>query len=80
VVKAACVMHNYLRRNSTIITENEEDEVIENFPTDQLLPLSRNPSRCVKKAFLVRQKFTEYFNSIDGSVNWQDERIAQGQY
>ncbi|XP_046682941.1 protein ANTAGONIST OF LIKE HETEROCHROMATIN PROTEIN 1-like [Homalodisca vitripennis] len=79
VVKAACVMHNYLRRNASVNCENEEDEDIESLPTEQLIPVRRNQTRCVQAAFAIRKKFTQYFNS-GGSVSWQEERVSQGQF
>jgi hypothetical protein len=67
-VKAACVLHNYLR--NTGIVSNYVDVTIEEMPQNQLLPLNQNNSRSASSAFLVRQKFTDYFNMV-GSVPWQ---------
>lgn len=79
VVKSACVMHNYLRRNASINCENEEDEEIDSLPTEQLIPVARNQTRSIQAAFSIRNIFTEYFNSV-GTVAWQNERVNQGQY
>lgn len=79
VVKAACALHNYLRRNASVSCENEEDEEIESLPTEQLIPVTRNQTRCAHAAFAIRKKFTQYFNS-GGSVSWQEKRVSQGQF
>lgn len=79
VVKAACVLHNYLRRNAVISGDNEQKGFDERPPTRQLFPMAGNRSRSVQAAFSVRQKFTEYFNSV-GSVPWQDESVSRGHY
>jgi len=48
-------------------------------PDNQLLPLSYNNSRSGSSAFLVRKKFTDYFNTI-GSVPWQKDSVFRGKY
>lgn len=55
VVKAACVLHNYLRYE-TIISNNITDEIDE-MPDNQLLPLAINNCRTGSNAFFVRQKY-----------------------
>ncbi|XP_046684544.1 uncharacterized protein LOC124370299 [Homalodisca vitripennis] len=78
VVKAACLLHNYLRRNAAVNVDSE-DVSTGQLPKEQLVPVSRNRARSVQAAFAVRQKYTAYFNSV-GSVEWQDERVSEGQY
>lgn len=76
VVKASCVLHNYLRKYSVAHSEVEE---IEDMPEDQLLPLHPSNARSTQKAFEIRQKFTNYFNTA-GAVPWQRESVARGKY
>lgn len=79
VVKAACVLHNYLRRNAVVAGDNEQHGPTQNLPRNQLLNISGNRTRSVQVAISVRQKFTDYFNSV-GSVPWQEESVSQGHY
>lgn len=76
VVKAACVLHNYLRKHS--LRQNEEEDN-EDMPQDQLLPLESNNSRSTQKAFEIRENFKNYFNSA-GAIPWQRESVARGKY
>jgi hypothetical protein len=77
VIKAACVLHNYLRHN-TLPEDNVDNDIVE-MPENQLLPLTHNKSRSASSAFVVRQKFTDYFNTV-GSVPWQADKISRGNY
>lgn len=78
IVKAACVLHNYLR-NKTISCNITDSAFDEEKPQDQLIPLKPNNTRHAMRAFLVRQKFTEYFNK-GGRVAWQAHSISRGKY
>ncbi|XP_045467036.1 uncharacterized protein LOC123675638 [Harmonia axyridis] len=75
IVKAACVLHNYLRRNSTVTSDIGQNESNENLSSEQLVQIQRNLSRSLNAAFSVRKIFTEYFNSV-GSVPWQEESVS----
>lgn len=75
-VKAACVLHNYLRHYSV---PQSEDDGKEDMPQDQLRPLQSTNTRSAQKAFAIRQNFTNYFNSV-GAVPWQRESVARGKY
>lgn len=51
IVKAACLLHNYLR-NETITLNNMQGDNDENeIPKNQLLPLVNSNSRSVSNAF-----------------------------
>jgi len=77
VIKAACVLHNNLRNEITISNNVQgESDII---PDNQLLPLGNNNSRSGSSAFLVRKKFTDYFNT-EGSVPWQNDSVFRGKY
>nr|CAH7765161.1 unnamed protein product [Callosobruchus chinensis] len=77
VVKAACVLHNYLLINSPML-EPVTEEIIP-IPQHQLQRVRANNNRSAREAFAVRQKFTDYFNS-SGMVPWQRDRVLRGQY
>lgn len=76
VVKAACVLHNYLRHHPLALSDDCNDEEM---PQDQLLPLRTNNARSKQKSFTIRQNFTHYFNNV-GSVPWQGKSVANGKY
>lgn len=85
VAAAACILHNYLRTEKIAgVTEgnegNEEDDEIDILSEDQLLPLNATRIRYTRQAFMVRQRFTEYFNSSVGSVDWQRKAVNRGQF
>ncbi|GLG96943.1 uncharacterized protein GBIM_03812 [Gryllus bimaculatus] len=61
VIKAACVLHNYLRIS---VAEMSEEMNEEKMPKDQLRPLLQsNFTRSSQKALTIRQNFTTYFNT-----------------
>jgi len=74
VIKVACVLHNYLRNEITISNNVQGESDI--MPDNQLLPLCNNNSRSGSSAFLVRKKFTDYFNTV-GSVPWQKDSVLE---
>ena len=74
VLKAGCVLHNYLRNNQ--IFESSVDDDIEEMPENQLLPCTHTNSRSASSAFVVRQKCTDYCNTV-GSVPWG---VSSGKY
>lgn len=76
VVKAACVLHNYLRNYPLIQTEHDTEEIM---PQNQLRPLRTNITRSGQKAFAIRHNFTTYFSNV-GSVPWQEESVNRGKY
>jgi hypothetical protein len=66
------VLHNYLRNNQMF-------ENIEVMSENQLLPCTHTNSRSASSASVVRQKFTDYFNTV-GSVLWQADGVSRGKY
>lgn len=66
IVKAACVLYNYLR--SSVIVANENLDDIERLPKNQLLPIRR-----------VREQFTNYFDNW-GAVPWQHQTVMLENY
>lgn len=78
IVMASCVLHNYLR-TKTVAQNTEEDlEILPNI--QQLVPLARSRGRTSKKAFEIRDQFTDYFNSVEGRVTWQKHSVQNGAY
>lgn len=63
VIKAACVLHNYLSEDNEIQTENSMNSV--------LRPLRRGGNSPSITAYQIREEFSNYFNG-SGSVPWQN--------
>ena len=72
-VMAGCVLHSYLRYNQ--IVESSVDNDIEEMPENQLLACTHTNSRSASSAFVVRQKFTDYFSTV-GSIPWQADSVS----
>ncbi|KAM4031898.1 uncharacterized protein ACNLHF_019279 [Anomaloglossus baeobatrachus] len=64
VIKACCVLHNYVREYSS--QQGEETQQAELHPVSNMV-LGR-PSN---SGVLVRESFTDYFMSPEGAVHWQ---------
>ncbi|XP_071960801.1 uncharacterized protein [Antedon mediterranea] len=73
VVKATCVLHNYMRKTQTGSAAFQIHS--EEFPTlpeaGALQNLQATGNRASIDALVVRDKFKEYFNSEQGQVPWQ---------
>ena len=90
IVKAACVLHNFLRRRDGESSETRhltEDaahdrhdgsavEIGGSGLTDVMRLGSNNAAR---QAFQMRERFADYFISPEGSVPWQDNVVNRGQ-
>nr|XP_022907220.1 protein ANTAGONIST OF LIKE HETEROCHROMATIN PROTEIN 1-like [Onthophagus taurus] len=77
VVKAACVLYNYLRSSVQITNDNVDDIV--RLPNNQLLSVRASNVRNTSKTFRVREQFTEYFNNW-GAVPRQHQTLMLGNY
>lgn len=77
MVKASCVLHNYLITEA-LMTGNQE--ILDPTPIADINGMScvRHiaPQRTTQEAMDVRKRFTEFFNSTNGSVSWQNEAIG----
>ena len=79
IVKATCVLHNYLREHSTLaatyanLNPNHIPYLGTNGAIIRLEAL--NGYRSAKEARIIRNKFKQYFNSPEGAVTWQDNRV-----
>lgn len=73
IILVTCIFHNYLRNNRMSLIENNSHGEL-----DQTTILNDLPSIGINAqtaAFNVREKFTNYFNSNEGSIPWQYECI-----
>ena len=77
VTKAACVLHNYLRGCKEACSNLDGTDA--EMSTNQLLSLRNSNIRSTSNAFLIRQKFTQYFNT-EGQVPWQKSSVLQGKF
>ena len=81
LIKATCVLHNYLRRNEKIYEEEVRDIPAEDFsdPIHQFVDLRRTKSRSSRLAYNIREEFKNYFVNKD-VLPWQEEAIRRGKY
>ncbi|KAJ8351988.1 hypothetical protein SKAU_G00234640 [Synaphobranchus kaupii] len=72
VVKATCILHNFLRWDY----DGEDVPRTTTVPTDSQGAVQRIPrvgsNNASREAAAVRETFTSYFSSPDGRVPWQD--------
>lgn len=82
IVLATIVLHNYLRTEilSNGNTQEEDDEIVDNFNKTYFVPLAQNRNRSSTEAFSIREKFTDCFNSVEGSVEWQRRAVERGKF
>jgi hypothetical protein len=73
-IKAACVLHNYIQMTSSNRGYGIEMSS-QQFTDQQLRETTGLGCRSSTGAVSVRQKFTEYFNSPEGSCIWQDSSL-----
>ncbi|KAJ8935661.1 hypothetical protein NQ314_012710 [Rhamnusium bicolor] len=79
IVKATCVLHNFLSRKHNITEDDDENDQHNSFDT-QLISLAANRTRSANEAFLIRENFKKYFNSQLGSVSWQQSAVQRGHF
>lgn len=73
VILATCLLHNFIKkydRHTYTYNQNTEDEV--DGQSCLLDDLPRQGGNATRDAFLVREKFKDYFNSATGGVSWQE--------
>lgn len=78
VIKATCVLHNYLRPR--VVSEAYQEERFddgEGSAALQDLPTSR-ANRSSDDAFHIRDTFKKYFVSPAGELQWQYDRVNRG--
>lgn len=74
IVKAACVLHNYVRHNKLQNSRQEIVTVQSEFPYNCSSNGSEQSPADLENAFFVREYFKEYFNYV-GTVSWQNNRV-----
>ena len=77
IVKAACVLHNYMQIDSTpaqITALCHEAEATE---SNSLIPLQARGNRAAGDAIAIRNKFKEYF-VVDAPLDWQTDHVQRG--
>ncbi|XP_055030232.2 uncharacterized protein [Misgurnus anguillicaudatus] len=79
VVKAACVLYNYLGPSE----QNSADQLLEEVSSDFrdiIVPLqrSRQGNHASREARNLRDTYKMYFNSPAGQVDWQYEHVHNG--
>ena len=84
IVKAAVVLHNFLRRECAtyatpqsiaddgVVTHSEGQNAT---PSQQMAPLTGYKGRPGGEGRVIRQQFMEYFNSEEGCLPWQNQVI-----
>lgn len=77
IVKATCALHNFMRSKTMAgVVAGEEDDadvsLVESGALEDLEPTNR---RAKTAAYEIRDKFSDYFNSTNGSVPWQCQRV-----
>ncbi|XP_072171433.1 uncharacterized protein [Diadema setosum] len=73
VVKATCVLHNFIRRSALKDERRTHTETDTNDarPCHSLQNIQSTGNHASKDALAIREKFTEYFSSPAGAVSWQ---------
>lgn len=83
VIKATCVLHNFLQQNTTGIpgmdaVSSDESENPGSGMFQELRNQGRRHNNATIEAFSVREKFKEYFLSPTGQVEWQRNVVRRG--
>ena len=77
VIKATCVLHNFLQANSTPSQVTELMQEAENDDLAGLANIRRSGSRPSEAAVSVRNNFTNLF-AQDNAVPWQTDYVQRG--
>ncbi|PNF36798.1 hypothetical protein B7P43_G09637, partial [Cryptotermes secundus] len=73
IVKAICVLHNFILTHEPFQTENNDDNLITQLG-DTLRPHTPTQCRSSERAKNIRETFCDFFNGT-GSVPWQNNYI-----
>ena len=80
IIKAACVLHNFLTEDKEVDRMYAESDPTREYLDDDRVAVLYLPHlngyRTSDEAKGVREIFTSYFNSPQGRVSWQDDRIT----
>lgn len=78
LIMTACCLHNMLR--DSFLEDNNillQEANLHDIPTKNLIPIRATGGFANAEGFDVRDKFTHYFNSQEGSLSWQEKRVNQ---
>jgi hypothetical protein len=68
---ATCILHNYLRDQDIGLSDMGSSANVQS----NLTKILNQGGSTHQSAFEVRDKFKQFFNSLSGSVPWQNERL-----
>ncbi|GLV40057.1 hypothetical protein CBL_02942 [Carabus blaptoides fortunei] len=77
LIMTACCLHNMLR--DSFLKDNNlflQEANMHDIPTKNMIPIRATDGFSNAEGFDVRDKFTHYFNSQEGSLSWQEKRKA----
>lgn len=76
IVLAACILHNFIRKhegyNVPELTDSTDDAALKKRSRLQNFPRRRGGEN--REAFNLREQFKQFFNSPEGTVEWQERR------
>ena len=68
---ATCILHNYLRDQGVGLSDMGSSANVRS----NLIKIPNQGGSADQSALEVRDKFKQFFNSLSGSVPWQNERV-----
>jgi hypothetical protein len=71
IIFATCILHNYPRDQGVGLSDMESSANVRS----TLIKIPNQGGSAHQRAFEVRDKFKQFFNSPPGSVPWQNERV-----
>jgi hypothetical protein len=71
IIFATCIFHNYLRDQGVCLSDMGSSATVRS----NLTKIPNQGGSAHQSAFEVREKFKQFFNSLSGSVSWQNERV-----
>lgn len=79
IITVTCCLHNmlrddYLQKRHVHETYNQEMKM----PLNNMFPITRAGGFANVEGFQIRDQFKEYFNSPQGSVEWQAKWVQRG--
>jgi hypothetical protein len=76
IIRAGCVLHNFIRRRDGVNFDVEEDDDVQS--AEQLLPdVDYVRGRPGNVAMNFRNAISGYFSSPAGAVPWQDAEVQK---
>ncbi|XP_050313123.1 uncharacterized protein LOC126748138 [Anthonomus grandis grandis] len=72
IITIACCLHNMIRTSS----QSSIEDIDYDMPKDNMIRLNPSGGNSTVEAFQIRNRFTEFFNSQEGSVTWQLKHVT----